>query len=334
MVDSGDSQSSNAYLSIKQESDKYIIIYTLLKLSLITGKVIIYTKTKNTGYRLKLFLEEFHIKCLLLNYELPKATRHLCVTNFVNTSDILIVIDPDEQESQNKDSKRHKIYKVPVSVLINFDFPTSFKVYNKRLADLSSDINSGISIMSLLLEDEEFLLRKTNKRLEKMGKNSIEALVLKMDQFEKFRYRCEDVLQSVTSKHVKTTQLNDVKKAILAVKEVKNQFELNPEDKKILAEAKKKHKPMKHLATVPDYLLPDALRKKSAPHLIKRKDFEEKLAKRQKREAKEVEEGEMIEETPETINYQDLAPTSNRKLWKIKHHFSISRKTKSKPRRL
>jgi ATP-dependent RNA helicase DDX56/DBP9 len=334
MADSTDLNSSNAYLEVKNTEDKYIIVYTLLKLSLITGKVIIYTNTKETGYKLKLFLEEFHIKTVLLNYELPKATRHLAITNFVSSCDVLIAIDPDEKESQNKDTKRHKIYKSPVSVLINFDMPTSYKVFTKRLSDASTQYNAGMSILNLIDTQELNLLTRIKKKLEKLGKDSIEKLSLRMDQFEKFRYRCEDVLKGVTHKNIRVNQLNDVKKAILGVKEAKEQFEANPDDKKILLEAKKKHKPLRHLGTVPDYLLPDELKKNTPAHKVKYQEFEKKLAKRQKREPKEVEPETLVEETPETIAWQDLAPTSNRKLWKIKHHFSISKRPSKKPRRL
>ena len=332
MVDAGNSYSSNAFLEVKTESDKYIIAYTLLKLNLISGKVIIYTNTKTAGYKLKLFLEEFHIKSLLLNYELPKATRHLSISNFVKTNDILIVIDPEEKESENKDAKRHKIYKVPVSVLINFDFPSSSRIFNKRVSDVSTDFNSDMSLLSLVDPEEEIQLLKIKKRLDKLGKINFEPLTLKNDQFEKFRYRCEDILKSITQKNIKINQLNDVKKAILSAKEAKAQFELNPEDKKILAEAKKKHKPLRHLGIVPDYLLPDQLQKKRKPHKIKHEEFEQKLAKRQKREPRDVSSGEMIEEAPETIAWQDLGPTSNRKLWKIRHRFNLAGKVK-KPRR-
>ena len=333
MVDRADSSGTNAYLEVNADIDKYIIVYTLLKLNLISGKVIIYTNTKSTGYRLKLFLEEFFIKTLILNYELPKATRHLTVTNFVNSIDVLVVIDPDEKESQNKDGKRHKIYKVPVSVLINFDIPTSSHVYNKRNSDVSSDINAGISLLSLVTPEEQATLNKIKNRLEKLGKNDMEVLALKSDQFEKFRYRCEDILKTITHRKIKASQLNDVKKAILSSKESKAQFENNPEDKKILAQAKKKHKPMRHLSVVPDYLLPDQLRKTPRSHKVNHSDFEKKLAKRQNREPRDVNEAEMIEETPENIAWQDLTPTSNRKLWKIRHRQSLAGKAPKKPRR-
>ncbi|CAG9322525.1 unnamed protein product [Blepharisma stoltei] len=315
---------SDAYLEASSADDRYIIVYTLLKLGLITGKVMIYTNTAETGYRLKLFLEEFHIKSLLLNYEHPKSTRHLMVTNFVNHNDVLVVIDPDEEESQNKGCKRHKIFKCPVSVLINFDFPSSISNYRKRVSDVSDDINTNMSILSLILQEDLHQLEKLNRRLEKKEEKPVEKLGLKMEEFEKFRYRCEDILRTVTKKAVHNARMNDVKKAILATKEVKDKFNENPQDKKLLAEAKKKNKPKRYLASVPDYLLPAPLkRKRSETTALDRKKFEEKLAKRQHRAVREVEPGEKIEETPESIAWEDLPPTSNRKLWKIRHHMSL-----------
>lgn len=316
---------TDAYLEASSEDDRYIIVYTLLKLGLITGKIMIYTNTVEAGYKLKLFLEEFSIRSLLLNYEHPKSTRHLMVTNFVNRQiDVLIVIDPDEEESQNKGCKRHKIFKSPVSVLINFDFPSSISTYNKRISDVNDLINSNMSILSLILPDQFEQLEKLNTRLAKKEDKPVEKLGLKMTEFEKFRYRCEDILRSVTKKLVHNARMNDVKKAILATKEVKSKFDENPQDKKILQEAKKKHKAKRYLASVPDYLLPEPLkRKRSDSTKLDRKRFEEKLAKRQKRAPREVEAGETIEEAPENIAWEDLPPVSNRKMWKIRHHFSI-----------
>ena len=322
---------SNAYLEVSNPEDKFIIVYTLLKLELVAGKIVIFTNDKTTSYKLKLFLDDFSIKSTLLNYELPKATRHLTITNFTKSIDVLIVADPDEKKSKTKETKRHKIFKVPVSVLINFDLPSTSKLFKKRIQDVTSDINQGMSVLTLITGQDQERFEKIAKRMEKTGKE-FEKLQLKMEQFEKFRYRCEDLLRGVTQKRIQATQMNDVKKAILAVKESKSKFELNPEDKRILAQAKKKEKPPKHLATVPDYLLPDTMRKETKTHLVNKNLFEEKLAKRQKRPAREFAQDEVMEETPDNIAWQDLAPTSNRKLWKIRHRQSLSKKTK-KPRR-
>jgi len=322
---------SNAYLEVLTSSDKFIVVYTLLKLELITGKIVIFVNSKSAGYKLKIFLDEFSIKNTLLNYELPKATRHLTITNFTKGINVLIVIDPEEKGSVTKDTKRHKIFKVPVSVLMNFGMPSSSKLLKKRVADMSSEINAGMSILTLVSGDEQEVFQRVSKRMEKHGR-PFEKLQLKMDQFERFRYRCEDILRGVTDRRIKANQINDVKKAILAVKDSKSKFELNPEDKKILAEAKKKEKPLKHLASVPDYLLPDTMRKGPKAHLVNKKEFEIKLAKRQRREPKSFTEEEFMEEAPENISWQDLTPTSNRKLWKIRHRHSLAKKVKA-PRR-
>lgn len=324
---------SNVYLEVLNHSDKFIVVYTLLKLELITGKIVIFVNNKASGYKLKIFLDEFSIKNALLNYELPKATRHLAVTNFTKGVNVLIVIDPDERGSNTKDTKRHKIFKVPVSVLMNFGMPSSSKLLKKRIADMSSEINVGMSMLTLVSSEEQELeiFNKIGKRMEKQGR-PFEKLQLKMEQFEKFRYRCEDVLRSVTEKRIKACQINDVKKAILAIKDSKNKIELNPEDKKILADAKKKEKPLKHLALVPDYLLPDSMRKNSKPYMVNKKEFEVKLAKRQRRDPNQFAEDEYMEEAPENIAWQDLTPTSNRKLWKIRHRHSLAKKVKA-PRR-
>lgn len=324
---------TDAYLSVNSQGDKYIIVYTLLKLGLISGKVIIYTNEVNEGYKLKLYLEQFHLKAALLNYEHPKSTRHLVVSNFVNKAmDILIVVDPDEKESPNKGSKRHKIFKAPVSVLFNFDFPTSYGNYKKRLNDVKHKINSNISILSLILDEDKILLEKVNSRLAKKEENQLSELNLKMQEFERFRYRCTDVLRGVTEKMINKARLDDVKKAILASKEVRSQFDNNSQDKKILQQAKKKIKPQRHLSCVPDYLLPEKLRRDPTPAKYNRNDFEQKVAKRYKRPAQEHDPDEQIEEAPEHIHYKDLPITSNRKKWKIRHHFSLSGGRKKKQR--
>lgn len=316
---------TDAYLSVNSQTDKYIILYTLLKLGLVSGKVIIYINQVDEGYKLKLYLEQFHLKSVLLNYEHPKSTRHLVVSNFVNKSmDILIVVDPDEKESPNVGTKRHKIYKAPISVLLNFDFPTNFGNYRKRLTDVQHKINSNISILSLCMDQDKIMLEKINKRLEKKEENLLTELNLNMQEFERFRYRCSDVLRGVTDKMIRKTRLDDVKKAILASKEVRSQFDNNSQDKKILQQAKKKFKPQRHLSCVPEYLLPEKLRRESTPAKYNRNEFDEKTAKRYKRKAAEHDPAEMIEETPELMHYKDLPITSNRKKWKIRHHFSLN----------
>ena len=57
------------------EEDKFLLLYALLKLSLIRGKSLLFVNTLERSYRLRLFLEQFSIPACVLNGELPLRSR-------------------------------------------------------------------------------------------------------------------------------------------------------------------------------------------------------------------------------------------------------------------
>lgn len=62
--------------SIKcEEEDKFLLIYTLLRLRLVQGKTLVFVGAVDRCYRLKLFLEQFGIPACVLNSELPVQSR-------------------------------------------------------------------------------------------------------------------------------------------------------------------------------------------------------------------------------------------------------------------
>lgn len=311
---------SSVYLSLAKPTDKFLLTYTLLKLSIISGKTIIYTNSATTGYRLQLYLQRFGMKSDILCYEHPKSTRHLIVSHFVSrTEDLLIVIDPDEGDSPNKDCKRHKIFKVPTSVLLNFDFPSNQGNYHRRVADISCPESANFTILSLIEDSDQDTLSKLNKSLRKKEQPEIAPLQLKMEEFEKFRYRCEDVLRSITEKQIKELRLNELKRCLLSSKELKEHLKSNPQDKQALKVGKANL--AKAISTaVPVYLLPEALKPTPPPE-----DFG--ITARKKRGREEETEADEVE-------WQDLSSLSNRKQWKIKHHFSVQKKPHGRKRRL
>ncbi|KAF9104680.1 ATP-dependent DNA/RNA helicase [Mortierella sp. AM989] len=68
--------------TICTETDKYLILYVLLKLKLLKGKCIIFVNDIERCYRLKLFLEQFSIPSVVLNSELPLNSRVHIVEEF------------------------------------------------------------------------------------------------------------------------------------------------------------------------------------------------------------------------------------------------------------
>lgn len=83
------------YFTHTSERDKFLYIYVLLKLKLIRGKSIVFVNDVERGYRVKLFLEQFGIKCCVVNSELPLSSRYHVVEEF-NRGVYDVVVASDE----------------------------------------------------------------------------------------------------------------------------------------------------------------------------------------------------------------------------------------------
>lgn len=83
------------YFTHTTERDKFLYIYVLLKLKLIRGKSIVFVNDVERGYRVKLFLEQFGIKCCVVNSELPLSSRYHVVEEF-NRGVYDVVVASDE----------------------------------------------------------------------------------------------------------------------------------------------------------------------------------------------------------------------------------------------
>ena len=68
------------------EEDKFLLLYALLKLSLIRGKSLLFVNTLERSYRLRLFLEQFSIPTCVLNGELPLRSRSATANILVEIS--------------------------------------------------------------------------------------------------------------------------------------------------------------------------------------------------------------------------------------------------------
>jgi len=74
--------------------DKNLVLYVFLKLGLLRGKGLFFVNSTDAGYRLKLFLEQFHIRSAVLNAELPFRSRLNIIEQFnLANFDYLIATD-------------------------------------------------------------------------------------------------------------------------------------------------------------------------------------------------------------------------------------------------
>lgn len=98
------------YLRIAPK-DKELLLYALLKLGLLHGKILFFVNATASAYRLKLFFEQFHIKSAILNAEMPHNSRkHILHEYNRGLFDNLIATDEsveaeDEYNEDNEDNE-------------------------------------------------------------------------------------------------------------------------------------------------------------------------------------------------------------------------------------
>ncbi|KAK4686040.1 ATP-dependent RNA helicase DDX56/DBP9, partial [Tremellales sp. Uapishka_1] len=110
------------HYTLTSERDKFLLIYVLLKLRLLKGKSIVFVNDVERGYRVKLFLEQFGVKCCVVNAELPLASRYHVVEEFnKGVYDVVVATDEgaggeldeeeveeDEEEGEEEDNAEEK----------------------------------------------------------------------------------------------------------------------------------------------------------------------------------------------------------------------------------
>lgn len=263
-----------------EEDEKAAILYALLKLRLVRGKSIIFVNSVDRCYKLKLFLEQFGIPTCVLNSELPAAIRCLSVNQFnQGVYDIIIASDersldePHAVKHVGKKGKRKKDKEFGVargidfqfvSNIINFDFPPDVGSYIHRVGRTARGKHQGtaLSFVSIrervLMEEVENHLRGVYSEAEKVFR----AYQFKLEEVEGFRYRSRDAWRAVTRIAVREARLKEIKQEVLNCEKLKSYFVDNPRDLQSLRHDKALHtvRIQPHLADVPEYIVPPALK--------------------------------------------------------------------------
>jgi len=280
------------YLTIPK-NDKQLVIYVFLKLGLLKGKGIFFVSTTDGGYRLKLFLEQFHIRSAVLNAELPLLSRLSIIDQFnAGNFDYLIATDESTvatskkkaeelgEEDSNKKKQKKKIkddhYGVSrgvdfqgVSFVVNVDFPTSADSYTHRIGRTArGDGAKGVALSlveSESNEQQQLLAAVQASQPPSVGedaKNPPVPLDFDLREIEGFRYRVEDVRRAVTSIAVKEARAAELKAQLLNSESLQSHFAFNTTDLQLLRhdrEATHVTRIQDHLRHVPKYLLPSGM---------------------------------------------------------------------------
>jgi ATP-dependent RNA helicase DDX56/DBP9 len=151
------------------KKDKQLVIYVFLKLGLLKGKGLFFVNSTDAGYRLKLFLEQFHIRSAVLNAELPFRSRLNIIEQFnVGNFDYLIATDSstdslkpkrssgedvDGETKKKRSRQQDEGYGVSrgldfrnVSFVVNVDLPPNPQSYAHRIGRTARGNAKGVAL--------------------------------------------------------------------------------------------------------------------------------------------------------------------------------------------
>lgn len=229
---------------------------------------------------MKLFLEQFAIKSCILNSELPAKIRCHAVAQFNrNLYDIIIASDEraldqpklKKEKTKSKNPKGDKESGVSrgidfqrVSNVINYDFPLDIASYVHRAGRTARGNNSG-SVLSFADIKEKPLLDAVEEHLKSgyAADSVIKNYQFKLEKVEAFRYRARDAWRAITKVAIRDARVKEIKNEIINCEKLKSFFDSNPRDLQVLRHDKQLGtvKKQAHLADVPDYIVPDELKR-------------------------------------------------------------------------
>lgn len=161
-----------------------------------------------------------------------------------------------------------------VSNVVNFDFPLDVASYIHRAGRTARGNNTG-SVLSFVDMSERPLMQAVEAHLQ-AGFSTADAVLksyqFKLEEVEAFRYRAMDAWRAITKVTVRDARNREIKEQLLACEELKAYFEANQREKQVLntVRAAKPVKKQLQLAEVPDYIVPDALKRMARISTLKR----------------------------------------------------------------
>ena len=239
---------------LKVESKlRFEVLYLIIKINRLGHRLLLFSNTSHTAYKLKLFLERFSIKCAVLDAKLPVASRVDILQSFnISKIDILIAIDEKEDVSVTEFSAARGIDFQKLDAVINFDIPTTVESYIHRVGRTARAMEHGIALTFL---SDETSFQKIAEYLNEQG-TPAEPLDVNPNDAISLRYRVDCVLGGITKNDIIQASKASLNRELLYSEKLKQHFMENPADLQFL-----KHdssliptKVSQSLSVIPDYL--------------------------------------------------------------------------------
>ena len=272
------------YKILIEQEDKFVLIYALFKLKLIQGKTIIFVNNVDKCYQIKLYLEQFAIPVCVLNSELPTASRLHILSQFnrgiyeaIVASDEKLFIEEETNTKREKDKESGVARGIDfqyVSNVINFDFPDDTDSYIHRVGRTARGMNKGCALSFISSKEMERAEKVENDLKHREGlvaadseEGVFKPYQFKLEELDGFKYRAMDAWRQVTKIAIREARLKEIRQEILNSTKLQAHLADNPKDVKVLRHDKALHtvKHQPQLRNVPDYIVPQSLRKLSLP---------------------------------------------------------------------
>merc|ERR1711981_198774 len=165
-----------------------------------------------------------------------------------------------------------------VSNVINFDFPRDVDSYIHRVGRTARGTAKGTALSLVSMKEMDRVAKvEENLRRSKVARSSItndsseketvfKPYRFRMEELDGFRYRATDAWRAVTKIAIREARLKEIKAEMLNSVKLKTHLADNPRDVQILRHDKALHtvRQQAHLKNVPDYIVPNALKKMTA----------------------------------------------------------------------
>jgi len=339
---SGNPKCRQYYLAVKESRDKFLALYGMIKMEIVGGRILIFTSSIDSAYKVKIFFDKFALKSGVFNSEMPIECRNRVLAAFNDKMFNILIASSEEGNEDPEFASCHRgIDFSNVDAVFNFDLPKTVQAYTHRAGRTARGGKSGV-VVSLVEVGNPREIQLLNLASES-GARPIEEMSISVSAFESLRYRVEDVVKGISRRAIAASRQKELLTEILHNEQLKKKLSENSEEVQALRQSVRslrEHAKVKwHLQEIPEYLIPELAGIKPiiggnsqdvVSRLLKKKrkqDEEDKSArKRQKATLREklIRREESKEQDLE-VAPEELAPISGRKLWKIKHHKSIKK---------
>eukprot|EP00747_Dinoflagellata_sp_TGD_P111093 gnl/TRDRNA2_/TRDRNA2_171129_c0_seq1.p1 gnl/TRDRNA2_/TRDRNA2_171129_c0~~gnl/TRDRNA2_/TRDRNA2_171129_c0_seq1.p1 ORF type:complete len:638 (+),score=122.23 gnl/TRDRNA2_/TRDRNA2_171129_c0_seq1:38-1951(+) len=183
-----------------RDGDQLLVLYTMFQFKQLAGRMLIFVKNLDEAYKLKFFMQRFKIHFNLLNTDLPECHRRATIEKF-NAGKITKLIGTEEALKQQltgqvdptvKRSKKHGVVDIRgVNLVVNVGVPLTDYDYSLRVRLATTSVKKGTAV-TLFTEQDGLLLAQLRQA------HQMKPHPLKIDSIERFRYRSEDIIRSLT----------------------------------------------------------------------------------------------------------------------------------------